>query len=143
MRRAGESARGQAHSTTLRERIKVMGKNRKHNETRAQLGPVLKAAVICLLLGGSAVGYVLQKNKLHELGRQIAKRELVLNALKAENKLRAMQLANLQLPRKIEERVKDLGLVRTPPVQMIWLPEPTVEAKTNETPALVFDELEP
>ena len=121
-----------------------MGKNRKHNETRAQLGPVLKAAVICLLLGGSAVGYVLQKNKLHELGRQIAKREMVLNALKAENKLRAMQLANLQLPRRIEERVNEqkLGLVRTPAVQMIWLPEPTVETKTNDSPALVFDELE-
>ena len=35
-----------------------------------------------------------------------------------------------------------MGLVRTPPVQMIWLPEPTVEAKTNEAPALVFDEIE-
>jgi hypothetical protein len=123
-----------------------MGKNRKHNETRAQLGPVLKAGVICLLLGGSAVGYVLQKNKLHELGRQIAKRELMLNAVKAENKLRAMQLANLQLPRRIEEWVKKqqkLGLVLTPTVQMIWLPEPTVDAKTNEAPALVFDEVEP
>ena len=120
-----------------------MAKNRKHNETRAQLGPVLKAGVICLLLGGSAVGYVLQKNKLHELGRQIAKRESVLNGLKAENKFRAMQLANLQLPRRIEERVNEqkLGLVRTPAVQMIWLPEPTVVEKTNEAPALVWDEI--
>jgi len=84
----------------------------------------------------------LQKNKLHELGRQIAKRESVLNGLKADNKLRAMNLANAQLPAKIEHRVKELGLVRMPPVQMIWLPEPTVEAKTNEAPALVFDELE-
>jgi hypothetical protein len=119
-----------------------VGKNRKHNEARAQLGPVLKAGVICLLLGGSAVGYVLQKNKLHELGRQIAKRESVLNALKADNKVRSMQLANLQLPRRIEERVNEqrLGLFRTPAVQMIWLPEPTIEVKTNETPALVFDE---
>jgi hypothetical protein len=120
-----------------------VGKNRKHNEARAQVGPVLKALVICLLLGGSAVGYVLQKNKLHELGRQIAKREAVLNGLKAENKLRAMQLANLQLPRKIEERVKDqkLGLVRMPAVQMIWLPEPTAVEKTNEAPELVWEEI--
>jgi hypothetical protein len=120
-----------------------VAKNRKHNETRAQIGPALKAIVICLLLGGSAVGYVLQKNKLHELGRQITKREAVLNALKAENKLRAMQLANLQLPRRIEERVNEqkLGLVRTPAVQMIWLPEPTSIEKTNETPELVWDEI--
>jgi len=102
---------------------------------------VLKAGVICLLLGGSAVGYVLQKNKLHELGRQIAKRESVLNGLKAENKLRAVQLANLQLPAKIEHRVKDLGLVRMPPVQMIWLPEPTVVVRTNDAPDLVWDEI--
>jgi hypothetical protein len=115
-----------------------MGKNRKHNEVRAQFGPVVKAGLICLLLGGSAVGYVVQKNKLHELGRQIAKRETVLAGLKWENKLRATQLANLQLPQRIAKRVNDekLGLVRMPAVEMIWLPEPEVE-KTNEVPAMV------
>ena len=123
-----------------------MGKNRKNDEAGEGLGPVVKAGLICLLLGGSAVGYVLQKNKLHELGRQITKREAVLYKLQWENKLRATQLANLQLPRRIEDWVKKqqkLGLVLTPTVQMIWLPEPTVEAKTNDAPALVFDEIEP
>lgn len=98
----------------------------------------MKAGLICLLLGGSAVGYVLQKNKLHELGRQIAKRETLLYRLQWENKLRSTQLANLQLPRRIEERVAEqgLGLSRTPAVQMIWLPEPLAE-RTNEAPPLV------
>ena len=117
-----------------------MGKNRKNDEAREGLGPVLKAGLICLLLGGSAVGYVLQKNKLHELGRQIAKREAVLYKLQWENKLRATQLANLQLPRRIEERVNEqkLGLVRAPAVQMIWLLEPPME-KTNDAPMVVLD----
>lgn len=115
-----------------------MGKNRKNDEAREGLGPVVKAGLICLLLGGSAVGYVLQKNKLHELGRQITKREAVLYKLQWENKLRATQLANLQLPRRIEERVNEqkLGLVRAPAVQMIWLLEPPSE-KANDAPALV------
>src|SRR5258705_4102587 len=92
-----------------------MGKNRK-NDMSVQLGPAVKAAAICLLLGGSAVGYVLQKNKLHELGQQITRREAILAKLKWDNKLRATQLANLQLPRRIEERVNEqkLGLLRAP-----------------------------
>ena len=117
-----------------------MGKNRKNVDARAGLGPAFKAGIICLLLGGSAVGYVLQKNKLHELGRQITKRETVLYKLQWENKLRATQLANLQLPRRIEERVNEqkLGLVRAPAVQMIWLLEPPSE-KTNDAPMVVLD----
>ena len=115
-----------------------MGKNRKNVDARAGLGPAFKAGIICLLLGGSAVGYVLQKNQLHELGRQIAKREAVLYKLQWENKLRATQLANLQLPRRIEERVNEqkLGLVRAPAVQMIWLLEPPAD-KSNDAPSLV------
>ena len=118
-----------------------MGRNRKH-ETTVGPAPALKAVVICLLLGGSAVGYVLQKNQLHELGQQITKREGILSKLRWDNKLRATQLANLQLPRRIEERVNEqkLGLVRAPAVQVIWLPEPTSE-RTNETaPLVVLDE---
>lgn len=119
-----------------------MGKNRKNDNNGVRLGPALKAGLICLMLGGSAVGYVLQKNKLHELGRQITKREGILNQLKWENKLRATHLANLQLPRRIEERVNEqkLGLVRVPAVQMIWLLEPATE-KTNEpAPLVALDE---
>jgi hypothetical protein len=118
-----------------------MRKNRK-NDTSVQLGPAVKAAAICLLLGGSAVGYVLQKNKLHELGQQITRREAILAKLKWDNKLRATQLANLQLPRRIEERVNEqkLGLLRAPAVQVIWLPEPAAEKTNDAAPLVVLDE---
>jgi hypothetical protein len=119
-----------------------VAKNRKNVEGDGRLAPAFKAGLICLLLGGSAVGYVLQKNNLHELGRQIARRETILQKLHWENKLRATQLANLQLPRRIEERVNEqkLGLVRAPAVQVIWLPEPPGE-RTNDAPSIaVLDE---
>ena len=32
--------------------------------------PAVKAALLCLLLGGSAIGYVYQKNQIIELGKQ-------------------------------------------------------------------------
>ena len=51
-----------------------MGRNRKNNAA-IRFVPALKALIICLLLGASSVGYVLQKNKIYELGREINDRE--------------------------------------------------------------------
>ena len=88
--------------------------------------PALKAFVLCLLLGGTAVGYVLQKNNIYELGRQITHLETRLERLKWENKILASQLADMQLPHRLVERARaqQLGLVPPPPGQVVWLPEP-------------------
>jgi hypothetical protein len=75
-----------------------MARNRRNQSGAVWLIPALKAGVLCTLLGGSAVGYVLQKNLLHELGQGITRREAVLERLRWENKLRAQHLANLQQP---------------------------------------------
>ena len=89
---------------------------------------MVKVLLMCAFLGGSAVGYVLQKNKLHELGRAIKEREVVLERLRWENKIRAEQLAELQLPQRLAERVRrgGLGLSAPPPARIIWLAEPVV-----------------
>lgn len=110
-----------------------MAKNRKNQASVIRLVPAMKAIVLCMLLGGSGVGYVLQKNKIYELGRQITRREVVLERLKWENKVRANQLAALQMPAHLLERVKELnlGLVMPQPGQMIWLAEPPLERQTN------------
>src|SRR5947199_10481015 len=110
-----------------------MGQNRKNQPAAGPFVPALKAILLCLLLGGSAVGYVLQKNKLYELGRQITKREVLLDRLKGENNLRASQLANLQIPQRLNERVKDqkLGLYPPQPGQWILLFEPPAQEPTN------------
>ena len=75
-----------------------MARNRRNQSGAVWLIPALKAGVLCSMLGGSAVGYVLQKNVLHDLGQNITKREALLERLKWENKMRAQHLANLQLP---------------------------------------------
>jgi hypothetical protein len=110
-----------------------MGKNRRSQAGAVRLVPALKAFLLCLLLGGSGVGYVLQKNKLHELGREIARKELQLERLRAENRIRANQLANLLLPQRLAQRVRDqnLGLVPPAPGQIVWLNEDSPMSPTN------------
>jgi hypothetical protein len=116
-----------------------MARNRKHQAGSLRLVPALKALCLCLLLGGSAAGYVLQKNKLYELGRQITRREAELENLKRQNKLRAHQLAEMQLPHRLAERVKEqrLGLYLPRPDQVVWLTEPSRDGATNPAPPLL------
>lgn len=103
-----------------------MAKNRKNQSGAAWIVPVFKAGLLCLLLGGSSVGYVLQKNQIFELGQQINKREAIWEKLKRENKLKASHLSDLQLPAKVAERVREqkLGLINPPATAIIWLEEP-------------------
>jgi hypothetical protein len=107
-------------------------RSRRNQSGTVWLIPALKAGVLCTMLGGSAIGYVLQKNQLHELGRTITRREAALERLKWENKLRGNQLANLQLPRNIADRVREqkLGLMPPQPWQTIWLAEPQANSKS-------------
>ena len=107
-----------------------MAKNRKNNATNVRLVPALKTFLLCLLIGGSAAGYVLQKNTIYELGKQIREKEAVLERLKWENRIRANQLADLQSPAKLADRVREkkLGLTTTQPWQVIWLKENGMQA---------------
>ena len=52
-----------------------MAKNRKYESAAIRFGPALKAFLLCLLIGGSGVGYVWQKNQIYELGRQFKQQE--------------------------------------------------------------------
>lgn len=105
--------------------------------------PALKAFLLCLLLGGTAIGYVLQKNKIFELGRQITAREEQLRQLQKANKARMSYLAHLQMPQVIAERVNELNLGLQPPQpgQLIWLPEPPAPSPTNSgSPVLIVQQ---
>jgi hypothetical protein len=110
-----------------------MARNRKNQSGAVRFVPALKAVVLCMLIGGSAVGYVLQKNKIYELGKQLEKREVVLERLRWENRLRSTQLANSQIPQRLAERVRDqkLGLVPPQSGQWILIQEPVAREKTN------------
>src|SRR5260370_42188466 len=85
-------------------------RNRKKQSSAVRLVPALKAILLCVFVGGSAVGYVLQKNQVYELGRQMARREMLLERLKWENPLRANQLASLRRPPRLGDPVEEPGL---------------------------------
>jgi len=115
-----------------------MAKNRKAQSGAVRLVPLIKAIVICSLIGGAAVGYVVQKNRIFELGQQLREREARLERLKWENKVRAAQFAELQFPQRLAARVQELrlGLAPARPAQMIWLTEPGSVRPTNQIPAM-------
>jgi len=115
-----------------------MGRNRK-NGSAAWLVPGVKAALICLLLGGSAIGYVYQKNQLIALGKQIQKSEQTLKALNDYNARLQRQLATLQSAYYLEQRNKqlNLGLVQPAQSQILTIVEVPATAAPNGQPTSV------
>jgi len=101
-----------------------MARNRKYQSAASRFGPALKAFLLCLLIGGSGVGYVWQKDQISQLGQQIKKRELRLAELENQSDKLRKQLAMMLSPHVLEKRIQGLGL--GPPQQMqIWrLTEP-------------------
>ena len=93
-----------------------MGRNRK-NVSTVRFVPAMKAVLICVLLGGSAIGYVFQKNQIFELGRQIQKREQQFAQLRESNAKLQQTLLTLQSTYYLEQRVKQLKLDLAPPAQ--------------------------
>jgi hypothetical protein len=117
-----------------------MARNRKHQSAAIRFGPAVKAFLLCLLIGGSGVGYVWQKNQIYELGQQIRKREMHLKDLNDQNDKLRRQLAFMRSPPFLEARIKDLNLnlVAPQPSQIWYLTEPTPEKnKTDGNKQLV------
>lgn len=103
-----------------------MANHRRNQSGAVHFVPACKAVLLCSLIGGSCVGYVLQKNKIFELGQQIGARQQKIEKLKKENQVLAERLAAMQLPQRLAERVRDLrlGLAPLQPSQMLWIIEP-------------------
>ena len=105
-----------------------MARNRKYQSAAIRFGPALKAFLLCLLIGGSGVGFVWQKNQIDGLGRQMKQRELRLSDLESQNEKLRKQLATMRnapwLERRIGVKELNLGLV-APEQSQIWrLTEP-------------------
>jgi hypothetical protein len=103
-----------------------MARNRKNQAAAIRFGPALKAFVLCLLIGGSGVGYVWQKNQIYELSQQMKKREITLRTLQGQNEKLRKQLAAMRSPKYLDMKVRELnlGLVQPQPNQIWRLPEP-------------------
>src|SRR5947207_13421980 len=103
-----------------------MARNRRYRSAVVRFGPALKAFLLCLLIGGSGVGYVWQKNQIYQLGKQIKQRELSLQAIEFQNEQLNRQLAQMRSPKFLDKRIKELNLGLMPPTaSQIWrLQEP-------------------
>jgi hypothetical protein len=113
-----------------------MAANRRNQSGAVRFVPAVKAVLLCSLIGGSCVGYVLQKNRIYELGQQIGARQQKLEKIKKENQLLADRLAAMQLPQRLAERVREWKLCLVPPQpnQMVWITAPvSPETATNST----------
>ncbi len=112
-----------------------MAKNRKNQAAAIRFGPALKASFLCLLIGGSAVGYVWQKNEIYRLGQQIRQRETKLAQLQNDNKRLGDQIAILHSPVMIDRRAKELnlGLLPATPMQVVRLTETSVAPEKNDS----------
>jgi hypothetical protein len=114
-----------------------MARNRKYRSAASRFGPALKAFVLCLLLGGSGVGYVWQKNQIFELGKLIKQREMRLAVIEEENSRLRNSLSEVTSPMspKLAEKISKLGLVQPAPSQIWRLAEPSRQALKRDEPA--------
>jgi len=104
-----------------------MAKNRRNQSAAIRFVPALKALFLCLMIAGLAVGYVWQKSQIFQLGLQITSYEHQLAQLHDENRKLSDQLAVLNSPVMLDQRVRalNLGLVPAQPTQIYRLVEPT------------------
>ena len=73
-----------------------MARNRKYQSAAIRFGPALKAFLLCLLLGGSGLGYVWLKDQISRLGRQIKQSELRLDELQYQSDKLRKQLGAMR-----------------------------------------------
>ena len=119
-----------------------MAKNRKYQPAAIRFGPALKALLLCLIVGGSGVGYVWQKTQIDELGRDIRRRETHLIEVRESNKKLRDQLAMLRSPANLERRAGprelNLGLSQPQPAQIWRLAEPEGIQPVNRKPVALY-----
>src|SRR5256885_7042852 len=114
-----------------------MARNRKFRTAADRFGPAIKAFVLCLIIGGSGVGYVWQKNQMFELGQQIKDRETRLRLVEQQNEKMKKQMADLTTVNALEAKIRELNLGLAAPAQaQIWRrPEPQPEPPRAQTGA--------
>ena len=119
-----------------------MAKNRKNQSAAIRFGPALKALFLCLLIAGSAVGYVWQKSQIYQLGQQIRQREMRLARLQNDDQKLGDQLSILRSPTMLDRRARELnlGLAPAQPMQVLRLAEPAFVPPENKNLTRQFAE---
>jgi cell division protein FtsL len=115
-----------------------MAKNRKNQAAAIRFGPALKTLLMCLLIAGSALGFVWQKSQVYQLGRQIHEKESRLVQLARNNERLDSQLQDLCSPVKLDLQARNLGLVPGRPEQVVRLAEMPSASSDDQNPLRQF-----
>ncbi len=102
-----------------------MNRKQRTQAGKVRFGPAIVASVLVLLLGGSAAGYVVQKNHIQALGRQLKETEVKLDRLRLDNRQLVQQLNLERSPVYLKDRVVELHLdLHVPELwQILRIPE--------------------
>ena len=87
-----------------------MARNRKKYDSPLIVGSWIRAVLLCLLLGGTAMGYVWQKSQIHQIGTEVRKKEMRLELLKGDNEGWQQVRAEMRSTLNLYDRVRKLGL---------------------------------
>jgi hypothetical protein len=114
-----------------------MAKPRKNSAGTIRFGPALKAAFLCVVIGGSAVGYVWQKNEIYRLSQQIRRQEIRLAQVRREKEQLGNTIKFLNSPSNLDRRARELnlGLAPATPAQVVRLTEPQILSPENKNAA--------
>ena len=87
--------------------------------------------LLCLFLGGTAMGYVWQKSQIHQIGTEVRKKEVRLELLKGDNEGWQQVRAEMRSTQNLYERVRKLGLglAMPQPEQVLRLSDLPLDAK--------------
>lgn len=113
-----------------------MAKNRKNQSASIRFGPALKVAFLCMVVAGSAIGYVWQKSEIDHLASIRVDREKRLAQINRDNQRLADQLAILHSPIMLDQRVRELrlGLGPAQPTQVTRMPDPVAPPPAGAGP---------
>jgi hypothetical protein len=114
-----------------------MAKPRKNSAGTIRFGPALKASFLCVVIGGSAVGYVWQKNEIYRLSQQIRRQEIRLAQVRREKEQLGNTIKFLNSPSNLDRRARELnlGLAPATPAQVVRLTEPQILSPENKNAA--------
>lgn len=103
-----------------------MARNRKNHAGGVRFAPAAKAVLLCLLIGGSGVGYVWQREQIEQLGRERVQREKLVEQLRRDNERAYAQLQQMRTVEYLKSQIRrlNLGLAETEPTRIWRLPEP-------------------
>lgn len=102
-----------------------MARNRR-NQSLERFVPVLKAFLLCTLIGGAGLGYVWKKSETVEFGRKLGALEKKLKRQQQQNKDLNDTYASLCTPQVLQEKIArwKLDLAMPAQEQIVHLPPP-------------------